>query len=305
MKSNRVVVGVDGSVAGEQALAWAAAEAVRREATLTVISAYSVPVTPGEEGFGSGLDAMRERAEEVVATSAQILADLRECRVPTAPDAEHVEWKAVAGTPAGVLVSHAGADTLVVVGQRGLGGFDRFVLGSVSSAVAAMARGSVVVVPTDPVARVSQSPCDAVGPVWRVVAAVDTDDQADRVLEQAFAEAEDAAAPLHVLHAVHPDFIAGPYAMMSALSQEYRDEAREHLDRIMTPWTEKFPRVEVTTEVVTGVVTDLLQQRLGRHDVVVVGGRRHSPLVGRVLGSVPDKMVRHAACPVMIAHQPR
>ncbi|GAA4732258.1 universal stress protein [Isoptericola chiayiensis] len=305
MNSNRVIVGIDGSVAGDQALRWAAAEAVRRRANLTVLSAYSVPVSPSEEGYGLGMEAMRERAQDVVGAAARQLSELRECRVPAVPDAEHVEWEVVAGTPAGILVSRTGPDRLVVVGQRGLGGFDRVVLGSVSSAVAAMARGSVVIVPTDPMAQVSKSPCDGVGPVWRVVAAVDTDDQADRVLEQAFAEAEDAAAPLLVVHAVHPDFIAGPYAMVTAMSQEYRDEAREHLDRIMARWTEKFPRVEVTTEVVTGVITDVLRERLSRHDVVVVGGRKHSALVGRVLGSVPDKLVRHATCPVMIAHEPR
>ncbi|WP_278235565.1 universal stress protein [Isoptericola sp. AK164] len=304
MNSTRVIVGVDGSIAGEQALDWAAAEAVRRQGTLTVVSAYTVATTPADAGFGLGEQAVRERAEEGVASAAERLVALRELRPTAAPAVDDVSWEVVSGTPAGVLVGHTGVDSLVVVGQRGLGGIDRVVLGSVSSAVAAMAHGSVVVVPTDPVAQHSVGANDRVGPIWRVVAAVDTDEQADRVLEQAFAEADFAASPLHVVHAVHPDFIAGPYAMANALSQEYRDEARVAMHDIMARWTEKFPDVEVTTEVVTGVPIDVLQQRLNRHDLAVVGGRKHSPMVGRVLGSMPDRLVHHAPCPVLIAHEP-
>ncbi|NNU28827.1 universal stress protein [Isoptericola sediminis] len=303
MKSTRVIVGIDGSIAGEQALDWAAAEAVRRQGTLTVVSAYTVPTTPAEPGFGLGEQAIRERAEEGISRAAERLVELREHRPTAAPVADEVSWEVVSGTPAGVLVGHTGPESVVVVGQRGLGGIDRVVLGSVSSAVAAMAHGSVVVVPTDPVAQHSVTPSDSVGPIWRVVAAVDTDEQADRVLEQAFGEADCAAAPLLVVHAVHPDFIAGPYAMASALSQEYRDEAMKAMTDIMSRWTDKFPDVEVSTEVVTGVPIDVLQQRLNRHDLAVVGGRKHSPMVGRVLGSMPDRLVRHAPCPVLIAHE--
>ncbi|WP_277210867.1 universal stress protein [Isoptericola croceus] len=300
-----VVVGIDGSSAGGQALDWAAAEAVRRRTSLTLLSAYEVTTVPLVDGYGLGPEALRAEAQDVVDKALRHLADARVQRPGAVPDADDVDVEVVEGAPAGVLVDRSAASDLVVVGKRGLHALDRLVLGSVSTALSAMARGPVAVVPIDPVALQSVSPADAVGPVWRVVAAVDFDDHLGRVLDRAFDEARLAGAPLVAVHALKQDFIAGPYAAAGAWVHQYQDEALASLHDEMRRWEEKYPTVQWSVEVEHGSSVDVLTSRLGRHDLVVVGGRRHTPIAGRILRSVADRLGRDVTCPMVVAHEQR
>ncbi|WP_407320298.1 universal stress protein [Isoptericola halotolerans] len=301
-KRYAVVVGVDGSSAGDQALEWAAAEAVRRRERLTVLTAFEVTTMPLADTYGMGLASLRESAEDVSGQAMRRLAELRRRRPGSVPAAEDVDHEIVEGAPAGVLVKRSEISELVVVGRRGLNALDRLVLGSVSAALLAMAKGTVAVVPTDPVALRSASAADVVGPVWRVVAAVDFDDHLGRVLDLAFDEARHAGAPLVAVHALTEEFLAGPYAIAGGWVHEYRDEAKERLQEELRRWEEKYPTVHWSVQVEHGSDADVVASRLGRHDVLVVGGRRHTPVMGRVLRSVPDRLGREAPCPVIVAH---
>ncbi|PRZ03068.1 nucleotide-binding universal stress UspA family protein [Isoptericola sp. CG 20/1183] len=295
-----VVAGIDGSSAGDQALEWAAAEAVRRRTCLTVVTAYEVTATPSADGYGLGPAALRAEAQDVTDRALRRLAEKRRLRPGSVPD--DIDAQVVEGAPAGVLVERSAVADLVVVGRRGRHALDRLVLGSVSSAVSAMARGPVAVVPIDPVALQSACPADAVGPVWRVVAAVDFDDHLNRVLDLAFDEARHAGAPLAAVHALTRDLVAGPYAAAGGWVHQYQDEALASVHDEMRRWGEKYPGVQWSVELGHGSCVDVLVSRLSRHDLVVVGGRRHTPLTGRVLRSVADRLTRDVPCPVIVAH---
>ena len=139
----RVVVGVDGSDGSRVATGWAVTEARLRGATLQAVHAWEVPMIYGPVGIGfpydtSGLEsAARELLDEVVDGA---LADADGAAVD-------VERIVSAGGPASsILETAAGAD-LVVIGRRGLGGFQRLLLGSVSEHVARHAPCPVVVMP--------------------------------------------------------------------------------------------------------------------------------------------------------------
>ena len=139
----RVVVGVDGSDGSRIAAGWAVTEARLRGAALQAVHAWEVPMIYGPVGIGfpydtSGLEsAARELLDEVVDGA---LADADGAAVD-------VERIVSAGGPASsILETAAGAD-LVVIGRRGLGGFQRLLLGSVSEHVARHAPCPVVVMP--------------------------------------------------------------------------------------------------------------------------------------------------------------
>jgi nucleotide-binding universal stress UspA family protein len=131
-----VVAGVDGSAGSAQALRWAAQEARVRGAVLRAVCVWSFLNQAGKEfdpGYGEA-DALRVLDEAV----AGLGADAEEVRV---------ERVAVNDLPArGLLEAAAGAD-LLVVGARGLGGFQGLLLGSVSHQVAQHAPCPVVIVP--------------------------------------------------------------------------------------------------------------------------------------------------------------
>jgi nucleotide-binding universal stress UspA family protein len=138
----RVVVGVDGSEPYEAALRWALDEGAARKAVVQVVHAWERPVIYGPVGGvpGSAMGAIESGAHRLVEDMVERLGE-------EAASVE-VERTVVPGGPAPSLLDAAEGADLVVVGRRGLGGFGRLLLGSVSEHVARHAPCPVVVVPT-------------------------------------------------------------------------------------------------------------------------------------------------------------
>ena len=140
----RVVVGVDGSDPSMAALRWALAEGAVRKAVVQVVHAWDAPVIYGPVSGVSGSDVgvieggARRMVEEMVDQAEQGGSPV------------DVEQTAIPGGAAASLLDAAGGADLVVVGRRGMGGFGRLLLGSVSENVARHARCPVVVVPVAP-----------------------------------------------------------------------------------------------------------------------------------------------------------
>jgi len=138
-----IVVGVDGSRTGQRALRWALDEAGRREVNLTIVHAYYAPSKPSRSVLSpQDVELLRQRAHaDAVALVDRALNDVKiHAKV-------NVERVVAAGSPAGVLLSRAGADRLLVVGTRGYGMLSRTLFGSVSHQLLHHADGPVVVVP--------------------------------------------------------------------------------------------------------------------------------------------------------------
>ncbi|BAV41445.1 universal stress protein [Mycobacterium ulcerans] len=131
-----VVVGIDGSPAAEAATAMAFEEASRRGVDLVALHAWSdVGVFPI-----LGMD-WRERESQGEEILAERLASWQE----QYPDV-HVKRSLVCDKPAHWLLEEAQHAQLVIVGNRGRGGFPGMLLGSVSSTVAHSAKVPVIVV---------------------------------------------------------------------------------------------------------------------------------------------------------------
>jgi nucleotide-binding universal stress UspA family protein len=141
-KWQRVVVGVDGSDGSRLALEAAVAQAREHDATLTVVTAWSAPVTAGAPGYApfewigdADLSAVAaQQQEDVLAAVLGAGSSLR------------VDRKVVEGHPAQQLVAAAEGADLLVVGSRGHGAFVGMLLGSVSQHVTAHASCPVLVV---------------------------------------------------------------------------------------------------------------------------------------------------------------
>jgi nucleotide-binding universal stress UspA family protein len=139
----RIVVGADGSPASNAALRWALGEGTARGATVEVVHAWEPPAiygpVPGSDPFDPG----------TLEESAHRLVDDVVGRALAGPAAVDVRRTVVAGGPAAALLDAAKGADLVVVGRRGLGGFGRLLLGSVSEQVVHHAPCPVVVLPAD------------------------------------------------------------------------------------------------------------------------------------------------------------
>ncbi|GAB2461005.1 universal stress protein [Xylanimonas ulmi] len=282
-----VVVGVDGSQEGYQALDWAAAAADRHDARLTVVGTYVVPLAPVPAGGLLIPDSLHAGADQAVDRALARLG-------PHRPGGRTPSTELVPGAAAHVLVQRSRHADLVVVGRRGLGAVSRALAGSVSSAVAAMAHGLVAVVPA----------CASGTTPQRVVVGVAADVRPEPLLDAAFSEAEPLGASVEVVHAVDPGPLEAVLDAYAGWGQAWRASTLEAVRDDIDRWAAKHPQVPCTTRIEDGRAADVLMRTLTPHDLVVVGGRSHRRAAGRLLGSVPDTLLRSAPCATLVVHQP-
>ncbi|MGE5292057.1 MAG: universal stress protein [Micromonosporaceae bacterium] len=139
-----IVVGVDGSQHAQRALEWAMSEAAIRNAPLTVVTVHQVAIDHwglAELHYPEDVPARQRALDAAQQAVDKVTAQLSGAK----PPAVHV--KAVNGIPAEVLVSESKDADLLVVGTRG--GFEKHMLGSVSTKVAHRAVCPVVIVPSE------------------------------------------------------------------------------------------------------------------------------------------------------------
>jgi nucleotide-binding universal stress UspA family protein len=138
-----IVVGIDSSSHSLAALEWAMREAAVHDAPLTVVTVEVVAASGwgGSQVYAADYelrDKAQKAAEEAVAAATQKLGD-------GAP--KSVTVKAVLGQPAEQMLEAAQDADHLILGRRGSGGFNRLILGSVSSQVAHHATCPVTIVP--------------------------------------------------------------------------------------------------------------------------------------------------------------
>lgn len=113
-----------------------------------------------------------------------------------------------------------------------------------------------------------------------------------------------------LVHAVHPlSHLAFPQSIcitdFPTIEQELKREAKIHLANFAT---QKTPQtVPVETQVVVGdPVWEICQAATREHvDLIVMGSRGRTGLSHVLLGSVAERVVRHAPCPVLVARYPQ
>jgi len=139
----RVVVGVDGSDASVGALRWAADHAAAVGAPLVAVLAWQLttlpaPQAPRADWSVPPISEWEDEARRLLDATVETLGSDRAAAVTRVP----LHRPAAAG-----LLETVGPDDLLVLGERGRGGFARLLLGSVSRQCAEHAPCPVVVVP--------------------------------------------------------------------------------------------------------------------------------------------------------------
>ena len=142
----RIVVGVEGSGYARAALIWALEEAHHRGAVIEVVTCYSPTYVPAAPDLGYvPLDSF-DLAAEVEKMQGEVI----ESAIEASDFSDEVEIRRVLqkGRPADTLMTAAEGATMLVVGNRGRGGFAGLRLGSVSQAIAHHSPCPLVIVRT-------------------------------------------------------------------------------------------------------------------------------------------------------------
>ncbi|HEX8629384.1 MAG TPA: universal stress protein [Catenuloplanes sp.] len=281
-----VVIGFDGSDSGEDALAlgvrlaWATGE--------RPVAAAVYPESP----LGSGhvdtewITALREHAEQTLLRARSLVGD-----------SVAAEYRTIASGSAAHglddLAEALGASSVVVGSGRG-GPLRRITAGSTAERLLHGASVPVVVAPRGHRER-STPGLAVVG-----CAFVDTVDGYEALAAAARLAAR-ARARLHIYTVVAP---TADFALLGGRDAQraYVDSARESfqaaLDRAVARVDGGVP---ATAALLEGDVVDALAALDDRDvDVLVVGSRGYGPLRRVLLGGTSSRLIRRAACPVMV-----
>ncbi|GGW41353.1 hypothetical protein GCM10010503_16910 [Streptomyces lucensis JCM 4490] len=292
MSTAPVIAAVDGSEDSTRALEWALDTARRRAAPLRVVhvrqyaawgQADVLVAAPPEAEGDPVLDEVRARLADRTGTPA-------------------VEYVAVEGVPGAVLPELGSQAALLVLGSRGRGGFASLLLGSNSLAAARDAECPVVVVPP-PGRQVHEG--GPAGPGPRVVVGLHADSPDEAVLDFAFAEAALRDARLQVV-AAYP----WPVQTWSAPGQmvpppvdqdAVENETRALAEGFLAPHRKRHPGVRADAEALPGDAAGHLVAASADAELVVVGRHRRRLLApARMMGSVTQAVLLHAASPVAV-----
>ncbi|MFG2352342.1 universal stress protein [Streptomyces sp. NPDC048521] len=292
MSTAPVIAAVDGSEDSMRALEWALADARRRAAPLRVVhvrqyaawgQADVLVAGPPEAEGDPVLDEVRSR-----------LADRAE--LPA------VEYVALEGVPGAVLPELGTDAQLLVLGSRGRGGFASLLLGSNGLAAARDAECPVVVVPPPGREVHGDGPAEP-GP--RVVVGLHADSPDEAVLAFAFAEAALRNARVQVIAAYPwpvqtwsaPGQSAPPPVDQNAVERETRALAQGFL----APHRKRHPEVRADAEALPGDAAGHLVAASRDAELVVVGRHRRRLLApARMMGSVTQAVLLHAASPIAV-----
>jgi nucleotide-binding universal stress UspA family protein len=271
MRKSDIVVGVDGSAASWDALYWAVREAHRWQADLHVVIVKTGSGPPTQGTSDSRL--------------TQMVVDARRLD-PSVGIHGHV----ISGGIVAALREASNRCRMLVLGNRGTGGFGRLTLGSTSQQVAVHATVPVVVVRGRHGSE--ESP---------IVIGVDGSAGSEAALAAGLDEARlrgcGVIAAFAYGRAEHP-WLSTDGGIDPGL---LHSSAYAALDAAVLPWQDKFPRVSIES-VATGEQPLPVLMRLSSHaQLVVVGAHGHDDSTGLV-GAVPMKLMHRAHCPVMIAH---
>lgn len=280
-----VVVGVDGSPSALDAVRMATMEALWRDCPLRIVHAFiwpwmNVPLGPLQAGPVEG--GLRHDAERLLA-EALAVAQETSASIRAGTDL-------VTGAPAPVLLNAARDADLVVLGDRGLGGFSGLLVGSVAVQVAAHSTTPVLV---------AKNYRESLGPV---VAGVDGSPRSASALDCAFQEADYRKVDLIAVHTWTRPVSTGPGDMLLPVYDLDAVQADEQavLGEALAGRADRYPDVNVRQQVVHGHAAKTLIGHSSEAQLVVVGSRGRGGFTGLLLGSVSQQVLHHAACPILI-----
>ncbi len=276
----RVVVGVDLSAGAESLLRWADRQAAARDGIL-----YAVTAVPAAESVLGEVNIAEAETKAFRALEETVKAAL------PAERARLVKLRVSTSDPAAALLLQAKHADLLVVGPHGEGGISGLLLGSVTERVVSHA--------TCPVAVVHPRRHPRTG---RIVVGLDGSDCSRRALDWAVRQAAVSDTQIEAITAWEwrPQY---GYSMplFSAPAEVQEQWAEDLLAREIGKLT-PADAARITTRAEPGNAAAVLAAASADADMIVVGNHGSGTAVRRILGSVSQKVVRHATVPVVVVH---
>lgn len=291
MENGPIVVGADGRSDDDSAVPWAIRMAQRAGRPLVIVH------------------ATEEVALSMIGPSAGVLADVGEAvRIAEAESAEvartaedlggsgvDVRLERRTGSPVTALLEFADEAAMLVVGTGGKGPLAGLLLGSTSLGVAGHARCPVAVV--NPRIDVEGLPDGPIG------VAVDGSPDSREAAKEAAAIAALTGSTVRLINTWFLEVVNG-YVVTEPDSPEWQQIERDRqalLEKVAGPIRQQHPEVELELVVSRGQAETVLRTVSAELSALVVGSKGLGGVRGRLLGSLTQRLMRDAQCPVIVA----
>ena len=279
MASRPILVGASGSEQSLRAVNWAAGEAALRMVPLRIVSVIPSWPAAGWRAAHGAYPATRRQS------AAESLEDAAWSASMTAPELT-IDTSLLAGDPGPILAGLGRHASMLVAGSRAAAGSTRMAPGPVSRYLAVHAPCPVVI------------DHDQTIPAQQVVVGIREPEDPEAPLAFAFEEASCRAAHLLAVLAWH---WLPPAADAILTPAESSAQALIRLHRLLEPWQDKYPGVEIGEEVIHARPGHILASLTAMADLLVLG--RHTNSVAGTdapLGSVTEAVLAHSRGPVAI-----
>jgi nucleotide-binding universal stress UspA family protein len=285
--SGPVVVGVDGSPAGEHAVLWAAEEAALRHRSLTLVHAQRRIAADDLAWLASAGVSTQQVGDQLRAEAERVVQRARELATDRSPGLT-VETVIAEVDPRTLLLEAGSTADLTVVGTRGHGRVASLLLGSVSSA---LVRHS-----SRPVAVVRPQQDHGRG----VLVGADGSEESLKLVEHAFREASLRRLPLTVVHCLWDGLLAQVRWTTVSETDPVAEDARLALAESVAGMGEKFPDVQMSVLVTRGAVDACLVDLSARYDLLLIGRPVRPLLLRLTMSGLTLPVVEHAHSPVLV-----
>ncbi len=284
MAMDNMLVGIDGSPDSRAALRWAATVARARGLPLHALWAWQYP---SEGVISVGPLHLGDPDEVEPAVEAELRAVVASELGEAAAD---VTLQVGRGPAAAALLRAARHGTvMIVVGSRGLGGFQGLLLGSVSRQLCEHAPCPVTVLRRGAVTQLER--------LNRIVVGIDGSEDSLRALRAGQDLATRVGAELIVVNVVVPGPTAEGHALVPALDETAAHAQVERWCRTLGA-DRPLPAIEMRAGDARTELLGVVRDRSA--DLLVVGSRGLGPVGRLLLGSVATWLVGHSDVPVTV-----
>ncbi len=277
------IVGVDGSDGSKRALEWALLHATP-ETVVRAVRAWQPPV------YGPyPIDAVARSPYDDQALEASVRQEVTDLVEGTPnPNGATISISIERGGSARALLDESERASMLVVGNRGRGGFKRLLLGSVSSQCATHAVVPTVVVPAD------------AAPVRTRSALVAFDGSPNAIDALVYAlRFVGPDCPVTAIGIMEPGTVLLGYPTVTdGVAEDFDDQHAADLAEAVGLAGPGVAPVERRFEY--GVATDVLGEAAKEHDLLVMGARGHGFVTSALLGSVSTWLLHHLQAPTMV-----
>ena len=289
MSATKILCPIDFSAGSQQAMRTAIRLANDADAELVLAHAWYLPTT----AYSDMYQLSPEIIQQMTAEAERNLDDMT--REATKLGAKRMASKLLSGNPWQMIVEVLEQDRafdLVVMSSHGRTGIPRILLGSVAQNVVRHAPCSVMVVP----------PGNEPKPFSHVLCPIDFSESSRHAIDLAAAHARSGITLLHVIEIPVafsgelpiPEFAQGLDKVAAKLLEDWALDLRSKV---------KVPVVTRTRIGSPGTQTLAALDDASTFDLVIMGSHGRTGIRRVLLGSVAEKVVRHAPCPVLVVRE--